>query len=134
MKNLYLFGGGGHALSCIDVVEKENKFNISGIFDKKYKLNSKILNYPILDEKKIVRKNLEENKYGLVCVGQIKTPKIRIKIFNELLKNNFVPATVISPFSSIPRDLKIGAGSIVMPLGVINSNTNKLKPIKGSLL
>ena len=35
MKNIYLFGAGGHALSCIDVIEKEKKFesaiNNSGV-------------------------------------------------------------------------------------------------------
>jgi len=120
MKNLYLFGGGGHALSCIDVIQKENKFKIVGIFDKKFKLNYRILGYPVIDEKNISRKKFTENKYGLVCVGQIKTSLTRIKIFNELIKNNFVPATIISPFSSISEDLKIGEGTIVMHGSIIN--------------
>ncbi len=37
MKNIILLGGGGHCKSSIDVIEKENKFRIVGIFDKKKK-------------------------------------------------------------------------------------------------
>ena len=42
MKKLYLFGGGGHSLSCIDVIEKQKKFKIKGIIDKKFKIRDKI--------------------------------------------------------------------------------------------
>ena len=45
MKKLYLFGGGGHSLSCIDVIEKQKKFKIKGIIDKKFKIRDKILDY-----------------------------------------------------------------------------------------
>ena len=35
MKNLILIGAGGHCVSCIDVIEKEKKFKIVGVLDKK---------------------------------------------------------------------------------------------------
>ena len=119
IKYLYLFGGGGHALSCIDVIQKENKFKIKGIFDKKYDTGQKILNYPIIQETSISNKK-SNFFFGLVCVGQIKTPGTRIKIFKEMIKKNFLPATIISPFSSVPKDLKIGKGTIVMHGVIIN--------------
>ena len=34
MNKIVLVGGGGHARSCIDVIEMENKFSIAGIVDK----------------------------------------------------------------------------------------------------
>ena len=36
-KSLILVGGGGHAKSCIDVVESEKKFKILGILDNSKK-------------------------------------------------------------------------------------------------
>ena len=36
MKNLFLVGAGGHARSCIDVIEKIRNLKISGIIDKNY--------------------------------------------------------------------------------------------------
>jgi len=120
MKKLYLFGGGGHALSCIDVIEKQKKYKIIGVFDNKLKLNDKILNYPIIKEQNISIKNINSVKYGLVCVGQIKTPKFRIQIFDKILKTGFLPATVVSPLSAISRDVIIGDGTIIMHGSIIN--------------
>ena len=121
MKKLYLFGGGGHALSCIDVIEKQKKYKIIGVFDNKLKLNKKILNYPIIKEQDIATKNINKIKYGLVCVGQIKTSKHRVQIFDKMLKTSFLPATIVSPLSTISRDVKIGVGTIIMHGSVINT-------------
>ena len=33
MKEIILIGAGGHAISCIDVIEESKKFKISGIVD-----------------------------------------------------------------------------------------------------
>ena len=120
MKKLYLFGGGGHSLSCIDVIEKQKKFKIRGIIDKKLKIKDKILDYPVVKESKIFEKNNRKINYGLVCVGQIKSPKVRIKIFNEIIKRGIRPAKVISPHASISKDVKIGEGTIIMHGVIIN--------------
>tara|TARA_Y100000590_G_scaffold334538_1_gene380655 strand:- start:434 stop:994 length:561 start_codon:yes stop_codon:yes gene_type:complete len=114
MKKIYLFGGGGHALSCIDAIESEKKFKILGIIDKNLKLNKKISNYPIV-------KKFKKNVYGLVSVGQIKTPKTRIKIFNEIKHQGLKPAVIVSAFSTISKNVKIGEGTIVMHGAIINS-------------
>ena len=42
MKKIYLFGDGGHVLSCIDVIKKQKKFKKKGIFSKKPGLKRKI--------------------------------------------------------------------------------------------
>ena len=50
-KPLILIGAGGHARSCIDVIENENKYYIYGIIDKEVK---KILwDIKILDDSKL---------------------------------------------------------------------------------
>ena len=117
MKKIYLFGGGGHSLSCIDVIEKEKKFKIFGIFDEKLSLNKKISGYRVINE----RKKIYGSKFALVCVGQIKSPKLRIKIFEKMKKKGFLPATVISPLSTINKNVKIGEGTIIMNGSIINS-------------
>ena len=45
MKKIVLFGAGGHAKSCIDVIEQEKKFKIIYLVDN---LKKKINNYNIL--------------------------------------------------------------------------------------
>ena len=36
-EKLVLIGGGGHCRACIDVIERENKYQIAGIVDIKEK-------------------------------------------------------------------------------------------------
>tara|TARA_Y100000590_G_C15689451_1_gene1002879 strand:- start:204 stop:785 length:582 start_codon:yes stop_codon:yes gene_type:complete len=120
MKKLYLFGGGGHSLSCIDVIEKQKKFKIKGIIDKKFKIRDKILDYPVVQESEIFKKSTREINHGLVCVGQIKSPNVRIKIFNEIIKRGIRPAKIISPLASISKNVKIGNGTIIMHGAIIN--------------
>lgn len=48
MKPILLIGGGGHCLSCIDVIEQEGNYQISGIVDRAEKLGQTILEYPVI--------------------------------------------------------------------------------------
>ena len=122
MKKIYLFGNGGHALSCIDAIERQKKFKIKGIFYKKNNYKKNILNYPLIKENDKNIKKILGKKYGLVCIGQIKTSKFRKKIFNKMKKEGFSPAKVISPRSTIYKNTEIGEGTIVMNGVVINPN------------
>jgi hypothetical protein len=73
MNNIILLGAGGHCKSCIDVIEKENKYKILYIIDKNNK-RDKLLNYKIISENLLAKK---KNLYAFVAVGQIKNYKIR---------------------------------------------------------
>ncbi len=122
MKNLYLFGGGGHSLSCIDIIQNQKIFNIKGVFDKNFSSKKKILSYPLIKEDTLLIKKLKGKNFGLVTVGQIKTPNLRIKIFSKMKEYGFKPATVISSNSKIYKNVKIGEGTIIMNGVIINPN------------
>ena len=124
MKNLYLFGGGGHSLSCIDIIQNQKIFNIKGVFDKNFSSKKKILSYPLIKEDTLLIKKLKGKNFGLVTVGQIKTPNLRIKIFSKMKEYGFKPATVISSNSKIYKNVKIGEGTIIMHNAFVNSSTN----------
>lgn len=47
-KPIILIGGGGHCISCIDVIELEVKYAIIGIFDLPEKVGQRILGYEII--------------------------------------------------------------------------------------
>ena len=118
MKNLVLIGGGGHCLSCIDVIENLNKFQIIGVVDKKV---NKLIDYPFfLDDKKI-DKIRQKTNYSLVTVGQIKDPNKRIKIYLELKKLKFKLPIIISKNSYLSKKVKIEEGTIILNSVSINA-------------
>ena len=56
-RKIVLIGAGGHAKSCINLIEKINNFKIIGLTDSKKRY---LLNYKILGDDSILdQKNLE---------------------------------------------------------------------------
>ena len=121
-EKLILIGAGGHAKSCIDVIELEDKFTISGLIDIKEKIGNQVLNYPIIDHDENLFKYVE-NHFFLITIGQIKSPEIRINLFNKLSKLNAKFATIISPLAYVSKYSKIDEGSIIMHHAIINANS-----------
>ena len=62
-KNIIIIGAGGHATSCVDVIEKTKKFKIIGLVDKKKKEFIRVgkKKYLVFTEKKFLKKkNMQE--------------------------------------------------------------------------
>ena len=87
MKKIFLIGGGGHCRSCIDVIEScTNQYEINGIFDLPEKLGEKIFGFQIIGSDEDIEKYIEDDHYFLITVGQIKSPSLRVNIFDRLKK------------------------------------------------
>ena len=122
MQDILLIGGGGHCKSVIDVIEFENKYNIVGIIDKKELIGQNILGYKIIGCDENLKKLREKYQYAIIGVGQIKTPKIRIKLFELLKSLNYTLPTIISPRAYVSKYAFIDEGSIIMHDAFINVN------------
>lgn len=120
---IILIGGGGHCASCIDVIELEGKFEIAGIVDKNVTGDS-VLGYPVLGDDDDLRELRACCDYALITVGQIKTPSVRIRLFENAKSLGFILPTIISPISHVSRHALIGEGSIVMHDALVNSRAN----------
>lgn len=124
MNKIILIGGGGHCKSVIDVIEQEARFEISGIVDKPELLGSKILGYPVIGTDNDLEKLVKKYKNALITVGQIKSPLIRIKLFDLAIKVGFVLPQIISPNAYISKHSKIGKGTVIMHDVIINSSVS----------
>lgn len=117
---IILVGGGGHCISCIDVIEQEGKFQIAGIVDAK-KSSNQVLGYPVLgsdDDLFSLRKNYD---YALVTIGQITSPAIRMRLYERLTLLDFNLPIIISPRAYVSKCAVIRDGSIIMHDALINA-------------
>jgi sugar O-acyltransferase (sialic acid O-acetyltransferase NeuD family) len=121
IKKLIMLGAGGHAKSCLNIIEQDKKYKILYIFDKNKKITS-INNYEVFHNLNIIKKS-NKNLYGIVSIGQIYTAKARIKLFQEIIKLKIIPEKIISKNSLVSKFADIGAGTIVMNNCTINSNS-----------
>tara|TARA_B100000029_G_scaffold472164_1_gene512434 strand:- start:2 stop:586 length:585 start_codon:yes stop_codon:yes gene_type:complete len=123
MAKIILIGGGGHAISCADVINSSKKFSIAGIVlrDKKdlQKSDLKILGYE--SDLKNLRKKY---KYAVVAIGQIKDHKKRYDIYKKLKKYKFILPVIKSKFSYVSPKAKILEGTIVMHGAIVNSKAS----------
>lgn len=117
---IILIGGGGHCASCIDVIEQENKFEIAGIVDNAI-ANEAILGYPVVGGDESLGQLRSNCDYTLVTVGQIKTPAVRIRLYEYAKSLGFKFPTIISPRAYVSKHATIGDGTIIMHDALINS-------------
>ncbi len=117
---IILVGGGGHCKSVIDVIEQENKFSIVGIVDIKEKIGESILGYKIIGCDNDLPELSKKYKNFIVTVGQIKSPKLRIKLFKDLENLNVNMPAIISPLAYISKHSTIGKGTVVMHNVLVN--------------
>ena len=124
MKKIILIGAGGHAKSCIDVIELQNKYKIIGLIDNKKK--KKLMQYKVLGNDNVFKKLLlkEKNLNALISIGQIKSSAIREKLFNKLKKIGIKFPTLISPLAYVSKNTTIGEGTIVMHGAIINAGVS----------
>lgn len=121
-EKIILIGGGGHAKSCIDVLEQENEFEIIGILDIKERIGQKVLGYQIIGTDDDIKKFAKENYTFLITLGQLDSAKPRIEIYNKLIEANAKIATVISPFAYVSKHATIGRGTIIMHGSIVNAD------------
>jgi len=121
-EQLILVGGGGHCKSCIDVIEAEGKFNIVGIIDIKEKIGEKILGYQIIGCDDDLNKLIKIFGNYLITIGQIKTPEIRIKLFNKIKAIGGKLPIIKSPLSYVSKHAFVDEGTIIMHNAFINAN------------
>lgn len=120
-QSIILIGGGGHCKSCIDVIEQERKYKISGIVDIPGKLNQKILSYEIIATDSDLPDLIKEYEFFLITIGQIKSPEKRISIFKRLKTLGAKLPKIISPLAYVSKHAQVGEGTIVMHHTIVNA-------------
>jgi sugar O-acyltransferase (sialic acid O-acetyltransferase NeuD family) len=123
-QSIILIGGGGHCKSCIDVIEQESKYKISGIVDIPEKLNQKILSYEIIATDSDLTDLIKEYEFFLITIGQIKSPEKRITIFKRLKTLGAKLPKIISPLAYVSKHAQIGEGTIIMHHTIVNAGAS----------
>ena len=121
MKPIILIGGGGHCISCIDVIEATGIYKILGILDLPEKLGHKVLNYSIIGTENELERYLPECTEFLITVGQIGSYILREKIYNKVLQAGGRLPSIISPLAHVSTYANIGEGSIIMHQAIVNA-------------
>jgi sugar O-acyltransferase (sialic acid O-acetyltransferase NeuD family) len=121
MDEILLIGGGGHCRSVVDVIEAENRFKIAGIIDQPQLMGTKVLNYEVIGCDEDLKSLTARYKYALITVGQIRTPDLRIKLFERVKEAGFILPVIVSPRAYVSLHAAVGEGSIIMHDALVNA-------------
>jgi sugar O-acyltransferase (sialic acid O-acetyltransferase NeuD family) len=122
MKDIVLIGAGGHAASCIDVIETEGTYRIAGLVGLGHELRQRFCGYEVVATDASLPELAQKYGHALVTVGQIKSADARIRLHQMALDAGFVLPVIVSPRAHVSRHARIGGGSIVMHGAVVNAN------------
>ncbi len=118
--NILLIGGGGHCKSIIDVIEQEGKYQIAGIVDKKELIGSNVLGYQVIACDDDLPNLFQKYKYAIVTVGQIKSNRLRVKLFKILKEIGYKLPVVVSPLAYVSKHSSVDEGTVVMHNALVN--------------
>jgi len=120
-KRIILIGGGGHCRSTIDVIESTDHFEISGILEISEKKGTCISGYPVVGSDEKISEFVEKEYAFCITVGQIKSSKIRQRIFRQLEDLNADIPVIRSGRSVVSEKASLGAGTVVYHNAVVNA-------------
>jgi sugar O-acyltransferase (sialic acid O-acetyltransferase NeuD family) len=118
---LILIGGGGHCTACIDVIEQEGRYQVSGILDVHEKLHQTVLGYEVIATDADLPNLVKKYAHFLITIGHIKTPTRRMALFQQLKHLGANLPVIISPLAYTSKHARIGEGTIVMHHALINA-------------
>ena len=122
MDETILVGAGGHARACIDVIEMSGQFKVIGLVEKDEVSNQENLGYHVIGTDDDLPNLRQKCANALIAVGQIKSPKIRIKLYQLLKELDFTLPIIVSSQAYVSKHAQIGEGSIIMHGVIINAN------------
>ena len=122
--DILVVGAGGHALSCIDVIEESGLYRIVGFVGMPEEVGLRYFGYDVIASDEDLPNLVGEYSHALVAVGQIKTSAIRRRIYSCLKDLGFSLPTVRSPRAQISAHAFVNEGTIVMNDALINAGAN----------
>lgn len=118
-RNLILIGGGGHCKSVIDVAESAG-YNILGILDMPEDIGKSVLDYKVIGTDDDIPQFVEKAEF-IITVGFIKSPAIRMRIFDKVREAGGKLATIIASTAHVSRYASLGEGTVVMHQAAVNA-------------
>ena len=118
---LILIGAGGHARSCIDVIEQQGQYQIAGLIGMPDEVLAKHLGYVIIGTDSNLPELAKNYRYALITIGQIQTAEHRIRLYQQAIHFGFQLPIIIAPTAHVSRHAILGAGTIVMHGAIVNA-------------
>ncbi len=115
-------GGGGHCKIVVDTLLLTNEYEIISITDLQQNVREKISGISILGTDDELDDYFKKGvKFCFISAGSVKSPHLRVNLFNKAEKIGFKFPNIIHPNAIISQSSDIGEGNYIAPGVIINS-------------
>jgi len=122
LQKIFIFGAGLHSQTCIDAIEKQDKYEVAGIIDSKKEIGSFVDGYEIIgrvDDLHNLSVKFNVN-VGFISIG---TNWIRMAVAKEIYKliPKFKFVSIIHPSAIFGKNVVLGKGVFIGAQSFISS-------------
>lgn len=123
---LYLVGGGGHCLSCIEAIESAGSHAIAGIVDLPERIGTEVAGYRVMasDADIPALAAQGDGPAFLVTLGQLNSCSARRGFFRLLDSLGADMPVMAASTARIARGAAVGKGTIVMQFAFVNAGAS----------
>ena len=118
---ILLIGAGGHSHACIDAIELQGLYRIAGLVGSADERAQLHLGHPVIGTDLDLPQLRQRYSRALISVGHIKSPELRIRLFERALELGFEMPVIVSTSAYVSRHARVGAGTLVMHGAVVNA-------------
>jgi carbonic anhydrase/acetyltransferase-like protein (isoleucine patch superfamily) len=113
--SLLIIGAGGHAVSCIDVVEQIKGIRIVGLVGLDDEIGKTVCGYSVMGADTTLSEQHITASSALVAVGHIRSADVRLKLYKRLTAMKYNMPVIASPHAYLfRRHSCLGSGTIAM--------------------
>lgn len=120
-EKIIIVGAGGHAQSCIEVIEAQGKFKIMGLIGTEIELGREISGYQVIGTDKNLPSLASKIRNAIIGIGQLESSHLRKKLYLSLNESGFNLPAIISPKAHVSKSALVGSGTIVMHHALLNA-------------
>ncbi len=124
-----VFGGGGHAKMCIEIIKQTNYLQIYGISDSNYPHLQQVLGIEVLGDNTVIEELYNQGYNKMVNgIGAVSNHSLRKEIFLRYKEKGFEfpnlihPRAIVEPSATMGQGNQIMAGAIIGPSVKIGNN------------
>lgn len=116
-----LVGAGGHAKVVLDILERAGRYRVLGVFDDEAaKWGGRLGGHRIVGGVEELFARWHGRAAAVVAIGD---NHARRRVAGRLAEHGIPLATAVHPTAVVGGEVTLGAGTVVMALGVVNPGT-----------
>jgi sugar O-acyltransferase (sialic acid O-acetyltransferase NeuD family) len=120
-EDVLIIGAGGHALSCIDVLESNGQYRIVGLIGLADEVGKTLCGYDVIGSDANLPELRKQVSSAVIGVGQVASPDARLATYLRCKSLNFQMPVVVSSQAYVSEHAKIMMGTVIMHGAILNA-------------